>query len=551
LRKAGVLRAAVWLVVAIGVAQPGWAQAAGAPVQEKPSAAAPAKKSCAVDTDPPNAAETALNKRRYALAETSFRAMLAKDPGDDDAREGLVRTLIGQDKVDEAMHESEAWNAKEPGNTVALTALAEATLRNGEPNQAFLLFQKAAQADLCNARAYYGMSEIDGLAGLYASRKKAIDQAHVLHPTDDEIAGAWTSTLPRKEQMARWTEYAEHSDQIGDEDRTKLKAWIEKQTQVHPSDCRAAPGSPTETKMPMVAVTDGPQRFIGWGLDIQFNGKRRRLQIDTGASGITISRAAAQFLGIKREEATSMFGIGDKGQVKTSVTHVASIKIGGMEFTNCAVDILEKWSVLDSDGLIGADVFRNSAVTLDFPKHELRIAPLPERPGEKKVAGSLDTAGDEEVVEPHNPYIAPEMAKWERIYRSGHDLLVPAGIVETKRAKDETAWRNKLFLLDTGSQTNLISPRAAREVAKVSRDDSVSISGISGEVNKVFEAGKFTLGFAGLRLDTPSMTAIDTTSISHGAGVEVSGLIGAPALFQVVFHIDYRDNLVWCEYTPK
>jgi hypothetical protein len=32
--------------------------------------------------------------------------------------------------------------------------------------------------------------------------------------------------------------------------------------------------------------------------------------------------------------------------------------------------------------------------------------------------------------------------------------------------------------------------------------------------------------------------------------VEVSGLIGAPALFQLVLHIDYRDNLVWCEYTP-
>lgn len=32
--------------------------------------------------------------------------------------------------------------------------------------------------------------------------------------------------------------------------------------------------------------------------------------------------------------------------------------------------------------------------------------------------------------------------------------------------------------------------------------------------------------------------------------MEISGLIGAPALFQLVLHIDYRDNLVWCEYTP-
>ena len=84
------------------------------------------------------------------------------------------------------------------------------------------------------------------------------------------------------------------------------------------------------------------------------------------------------------------------------------------------------------------------------------------------------------------------------------------------------------------------------------RDYSVGISGIQGEVEKVFEAGKFTLMFANLRLDSPTMTSIDTTKVSHEDGVEVSGFIGAPALTQLVLHIDYRDNLVWCEYTkPK
>lgn len=31
--------------------------------------------------------------------------------------------------------------------------------------------------------------------------------------------------------------------------------------------------------------------------------------------------------------------------------------------------------------------------------------------------------------------------------------------------------------------------------------------------------------------------------------LDSEGLIGAPALFQVVLHIDYRDNPVWFEYT--
>ena len=56
---------------------------------------------------------------------------------------------------------------------------------------------------------------------------------------------------------------------------------------------------------------------------------------------------------------------------------------------------------------------------------------------------------------------------------------------------------------------------------------------------------------AGLRLDAPSTVSVDLTKFSHDDGVEISGFIGAPALFQVVMHIDYRDNLVWCEYDPK
>jgi predicted aspartyl protease/Tfp pilus assembly protein PilF len=542
LTKVRLVVAVVW----IGLAGSGVALApAGAPAK----ASAPAKRSCSVNRTAPNAAETAWNKGDFAPAEKLFRELLAKDASDEAAHEGLIRSLIEQDKVDDAAKDAEAWIAADPTGSMAMTALGEVRLRQGDPHEAYLLYVRAMQADLCNARAHYGIAQVDGLAGLHATAKHAIEQAYMLHPTDDEIHTTWIQTRPRKERLALWADYDEHSDQVSEENRAKMKASLAKESLYHASDCRMAATSPREAKVPMAALLDGPDHFIGWGLDVKFNGKSRRLQIDTGASGITISRAAAMFLGIQREDESKTWGVGDKGDVKTSITHVASVKIGGIEFTNCAVEILEKWSALDTDGLIGGDVFAASQLTLDFPKHELRIAPLPERPGEKKDAATA--ADDDEVVEAHDPYVAPEMAKWQRIYRSGHDLLMPTGIVETKRAMDNSAWKDKIFLLDTGAESNLISPAAAKEVTKVSRDDSMEIRGISGAVDKVYETGKFTLAFAGLRLDSPNMTAIDTTKLSHGAGMEISGMIGAPALFLVVMHIDYRDNLVWCEYTKK
>jgi predicted aspartyl protease len=541
--------------VAAGVAATTPATTAGTPSSTvgKTSAApsAPVRKSCVVDKNPPDPAASALNRKDYKAAESLFRVLLKANPTSSVAHEGLIRSLLEQDNLTDAARDSEAWNAAMPADSWTLTALAEVRLRQGVPAEAYGLFQRAIHADLCNARAYYGLAEVEGLAGYFAAGKRLIEQAYVLHPTDDDINTAWIATRPRTERLVMWNQYADHSDQINDEDRTKLKTRLAKDSLYHASDCRMATDSPREAKVPMAALMDGPNRFIGWGLDVKFNGKNRRLQIDTGASGITISRAAALFLGIQREDATQVGGIGDGAKVKTSVTHVASIKIGGIEFTNCPVEILEKWSVLDDDGLIGGDVFSDSLLTLDFPKHELRIAPLPLRPGEKPAdAAKPVIVGDDEEFQAHDPYIAPGMEKWLRVYRNGHELLMPTGLADTKRIKDPSAWKDKLFLLDTGSDLNLISPSAAREVTKVSRDESTGIRGIQGEMNKVYEAGKFTLEFANLRLDSPSMTSIDTTSISHDSGVEVAGLIGAQALFQVVMHIDYRDNLVWCEYTP-
>ena len=529
----------VSLYASAGVAQ------SSAPAASSPSTA-PTKISCKIDRQPPTQGETEYNRKDFTEAEKTFRAALATDPHDSVAREGLVRTLIEEDKVTEAGTEADKWLADEPGKSMALTASGEVQLRRGQPNDAYATLTKALMTDLCNARAFYEHAQIESLAGLHASAKQSIQRAYALHPTDDDIHTSWISTRSRNERLALWADYANHSEEISDKDRSDLKERLAKESLYHPSDCKISSSSPTTTKAPIVPIMNGPTNFVGWGLDLKFNGKTRRLQIDTGASGIIISRAAALFLGIDRQDSTQIAGIGDKAKPTTSIAHVASIRIGDIELQNCAVEIIEKWSVLDSDGLIGADVFANSVVTLDFPKKELRLSPLPPRPDDPKTPPS-----DDEEPQPHDPYIAPEMAKWTKIYRSGHDLIMPSWIVQTKQAKDNSAWRSKLFILDTGSFDTLISPTAAREITKVSRDETITVQGLQGQVEKVFEAGNLTMQFANLEMAAPSMTAIDMTKLSHDSGMEISGLIGAPALFQLVMHIDYRDNLVWCEYTPK
>jgi len=209
------------------------------------------------------------------------------------------------------------------------------------------------------------------------------------------------------------------------------------------------------------------------------------------------------------------------------------------------VRVLEQSGVLDVDGLIGPDVFRDYLVTLDFPGREVRIGPLPKRPDDQ--AGettSLATSDEDSALvsmadRAKDRYIAPEMKGWSPVFRSQHFLIVPTMIGNAPL---------KLFLMDTGASRGMISPAAAREVTHVSNDNDARVKGINGKVQNVQVADKVTIGFAGVKQLLPEMQSFDTGSLSKSAGVEISGLIGFPTLRELVISIDYRDNLIHVVY---
>jgi len=124
--------------------------------------------------------------------------------------------------------------------------------------------------------------------------------------------------------------------------------------------------------------------------------------------------------------------------------------------------------------LIGADVFDAFLVDIDFPREKLRLSDLPKRPDEAATKITLQTEREESNTPGESPaektatppvksassphtgpqdhYIASEMKSYSQVYRFGHNLLVPTFVGATPV---------KLFLLDTGSTSNLISPSAA------------------------------------------------------------------------------------------
>jgi len=516
-------------------------------------AQAAVKASCSVRSLPTTPAEAAMAREDYPAALDLYHKMGQTDPVA--GRAGVIRVLLAMDQVTDAEAIANGWVANEPKSADALLSQAAVQFRKGLLNDAYKTAAAARAANLCLARADLLVAQFETLAGYHAMSKSHIDLAHRLDPYDPEIRRAWIATLSRKRRVEELAAVLNETDLTSAKDKTALPQEIDYLKQTKADDCSIVKPV-ASAKIPIRAILNGPTRIDGLALDVSLNGKARRLELDTGASGILLSRSAAASLGLIHEQQFESYGIGDKGKVASSVAHVDSIRIGDVEFRHCPITILEKKTALDIDGLIGGNVFSKFLLTIDYPKSQVRLDPLPRRPEDADAkppantlkpapaSGPTTAAEEDETKEPvfHDRYIAPEMKDWTRIYRSGHDLVLPVDIGGST---------GKLFIVDTGASTMLISPAAAREVTKVHGDSDMHIYGISGEVNKVYETGSFPLTFAHLRQKVDSMTAIDTTKFSHDAGFEISGFLGAPILQRLTIHIDYRDNLIKFDYDPQ
>jgi len=491
---------------------------------------------------PPTEADKALLSADYAKAESLYRAALAASPHDTELTADLVHALLRDQKVQEAADAVKAALATAPGSATLVELRGEVELRQGEPWIAVQTANEATKLDPCNGRTQLLIAHLLQLNSLYASARSHLVIAHELDPDDPQIR-LWFSTLPPPRPVAE----IENS---------------QKQLTAAPTGCQLV-SSTTATQIPFAN--------IGWqaiGLDVKLNGLAFPLRIDTGAGGLLISSSVAKRVGLKPLSPAAVGGIGDDGKRQGYSALVDSIRIGDLEFRHCKIQVVDS-SVFPGGefGLIGTDVFSHFLVTLDFPGHKLQLTPLPPRPGEDaSAARSLSTGNEEEDqaardaaggantgsekagssgVSPGGPYdrfIAPEMRDYTKVYRVGPDLILPGQL---------NGSTIKLFILDTGGFTTIISPQAASEVTRVHNDVPLGVSGLNGAVRQISQAEKITFQFANLSQQVDGVITMDLSKISRATGMEISGLLGASTLHLLTIHLDYRDGLVKFDYDPK
>jgi tetratricopeptide (TPR) repeat protein len=539
---------------------------AATPSTLQSSSAAAISAEPAAAPDPLGEATRLYRKGDFDGAVQKYQQLLQEKPNSPDIFAGLTHVYLKKKDVKEA-NDIITKGVQVADSPRVRVALGEVYFRQGKIREAEQEWVNVINSGHPEARAYLGLARVRHAISMYKSGQTMIDRAHQLDPTDPEIRKSWVGKLSRAERIKFLEEYLAGETNDDAETRAGMQHYLEylKARAKDPRGACQLVSKTTTTETELIRLLADPTRLRGYGLSVMINGKKSRLLLDTGASGILINRNLAEKAGVTRLSDTDVWGIGEKGRRKGYVGVANSLKIGELEFQNCPVEVLEQRSVAEDDGLIGADVFSAFLVDIDFPYEKLHLRELPKRPDESAKTITLqtdeddsDASGGEPVDKtsetkaeknarpahpgPQDRYIAPEMKSYTQVFRFGHSLLVPTLIGDAPA---------KLFLLDTGAFNNIISSSAAGEVTKVHGDSRTTVRGISGSVKQVYRADKAVIQFGHLKQENQDLVAFDLKHVSDATGTEVSGILGFAMLHLLDIKIDYRDGLVDFSYDPK
>ncbi len=474
-------------------------------------------------------ARAALSAANYAKAAELYSAVIAKEPSNPQAYYGVVRALLGARRAAEAYSYAEQAlqrcpQTMEPENAAGLTMFRKGDLAAAETH-----FRAALKLQVNEPGALLGMASIYSVVSKNKTARAFAMKAYGQDPNDPRLMLARANTLKGPDHIQALQRVLALLDPSSEEAH-ELAAHISLDQATAGRDLRRLTTPYEAAQVKLFRISDGPGRWRGVGLREQFNQKQTvRLLLDTGASGIALAPKAAEKAGMQllAGGGRDAKGIGDD-KAGTAFEYLASeVRIGDVAFADYPVSVFRGARDADSDGLIGADFFRRFIVGIDLPGLELSLEPRP---------GQIAEAADEPVDS--SDAMPPGFV---RVYRFGNHLALPTSV---------NGDRAMIFLVDTGSSSNLIDAATARQSSYLYNDGRTVVKGVQGKVADVERARRISLVFAGFRQDNPDVIAIDLEKMSNDFGVGFSGILGMPVLGQMKLTIDYREGRIRMEPKP-
>jgi tetratricopeptide (TPR) repeat protein len=459
---------------------------------------------------------------RYKAAADLYSEALKENPAHPQAIYGLVQALLHDHRSQEAYTAASDGLRRNPNSSSIQAAAGMAAYRQGQLTEAEKFLRAALQLNPQDSAALSGLSNIYSLISRFKTARELTVGAYRAMPSDPALMIRYAETLKGEERIRLLEQVLQLYDP-GTEEAQDLRASIANIRAIADRKTRRLTSPYVGSQLKLFAIQDGVKVRRGFGLKAQFNGHETvTLLLDTGSSGIslspdTIKKAGLQSLGA---DASQVRGVGEKSILGREYL-ASTVRIGPLAFEDYPVDAFETAKDSDVEGLIGADVFRDFIVSLDFPLYQLTLAPRT----------NYEPAEYHEVTEASTTL----PSGFYRIYRLGNHLVIPTFVNSDKPS---------LFLLDSGASSNLIDTDFAQESTKVDRDERTIVRGIQGKVADTFRARHVTLRFAGFQQENQELVAIKLDKVSDSMGVAIHGILGMPILTQLKITIDYLEGAI-------
>ncbi len=466
-----------------------------------------------VSAHDPSPAEDAYAKGHYEAAESLYAQSLSQNPNDPVLSAARVRTLLHEGRVSDAVAQASLAVVHDPSSAVTLTALAEVQYRKGQPWVAMETLRAAAKADDCYPRAHLLRSRIFRIDSMYASERRELQAAYDIDPTDPDIARAWLHVGPAAHDVEGLQKAIVTMD-LSPDQKVQAQETIDNLMGHLTEDSRTCKSSPITSAiaLPLLASYQDARHVAAYQLDVELPRKAAKLIVDTGASGLYISRALADENGLE-QAANEM----------PNTVHVDSLHIGPLEFRDCLVGVSDTPFANKGDGFIGTDVFSPYLISLNFPASKLTLAPLPPLPNPVELKLPLDR------------FTAPELTNYAPVYHRQQFLLLPVLVNNRER---------RLFALDSGMGMSTMTSEVAHLVSSTRMNFTNSLATVGGGTIQIYR-DHFDFTFANVSFDNQArVLEFDPSTIDASAGFEIAGLLGFDMLHGAAIQMDYRDGLV-------
>ena len=272
-----------------------------------------------------------------------------------------------------------------------------------------------------------------------------------------------------------------------------------------------APASPRH-RIKLKPLVIPPTGTIGLFVNARVDGgPPLRLLLDSGSKFLVLDKHAATRSGCVGGTPLDLIGAGAANPMAARLTKAGTVEVGEIALHDVDVAVLAGPLLEGIDGVLPLAMFAGFLIRVDFPAKSLELIQYP---------GEL-TAGR-----------AP-----------GASAVINNRMLFVKGVLNDS--HEGYFMLDTGAAYNAISTTLARQMNSAAElNRAVPVRGGTAQTNAhmVTEILRLRVGSRELRAE-PAL-AVDLSLASRYHNLEVSGLLGFPALRNCIVTVDYRQGLV-------